>query len=120
MRVLVAGFALVIALLAAAAFVGLRSIQSIRASAASLAREQAVANRLLDEVQHQQISIGYIFSVLARDPDSVDLDILEQLDQTDRNIDRIVAEGEGTPERQSMAATEARLLGVLHWRPAGC
>src|SRR5690242_17815767 len=99
-RVLAAGFALVIALLAAAAFVGLRSIESIRSSAASLVREQAVANRLLDEVQHQQASIGNIFSVLARDPDSVDLDILKQLDETDRNIDRIVAEGEATPERQ--------------------
>ena len=99
-RVLVAGFGLVIALLAAAAFVGLRSIGSIRSSAASLVREQAVANRLLDEVQRQQVSIGDIFSVLARDPDSVDLDILKQLDQTDHNIDRIVAEGEQTPERR--------------------
>ena len=99
-RVLAAGFALVIALLAAAAFVGLRSIESIRSSAASLVREQAVANRLLDEVQHQQVSIGDIFSVLARDPDSVDLDILKQIDQTDQNIQRIVAEGERTPERR--------------------
>src|SRR5438105_1781186 len=102
-RVLVAGFALVIALLAAAAFVGVRSIESIQSSAASLVREQAVANRLLDEVHRQQASIGDIFSVLARDPDSVDLDILEQLDQTDQNIDRIVAEGERTPEKRLYA-----------------
>jgi signal transduction histidine kinase len=99
-RVLVAGFALVIALLAAAAFVGLRSIESIRSSAASLVREQAVANRLLDEVQRQQVSIGDIFSALARDPDSVDLDILKQLDETDQNIDRIAAEGLHTPEQR--------------------
>jgi signal transduction histidine kinase len=99
-RVLVAGFALVIALLAAAAFVGVRSIQSIQSSAANLVQEQAVANRLLDEVQHQQAAIGDIFSVLARDPDSVDLDILKQLDQTDQNIERITAQGEHTPERR--------------------
>lgn len=99
-RVLVAGFALVIALLAAAAFVGLRSIESIQSSAASLVREQAVANRLLDEVQRQQVAIGDIFSVLVRDPDSVDLDILKQLDETDQNIGRIVAEGERTPQRK--------------------
>lgn len=98
-RVLVAGFALVIALLAAAAFVGLRSIDSIQSSAASLVREQAVANRLLDEAQRQQAAIGEIFSVLARDPDTVDLDLLKQLDETDRNIDRIAAEGERTPEK---------------------
>src|SRR5260370_24865150 len=98
--VLVAGFALVIALLAAAAFVGVRSIQSIQSSAANLVREQAVANRLLGEVRRQQTSIGEIFSVLARDPDYVDLNILDQLDETDRNIDRIVAEGEHTPQQK--------------------
>ena len=53
LQVLVAGFALVIVLLAAAAFVGLRSIESIQSSAGNLVREQAVANRLLDEVQRQ-------------------------------------------------------------------
>jgi signal transduction histidine kinase len=100
LQVLIAGFALVIALLAAAAFVGLRSIESIQSSAANLVNEQAVANRLLDEAQRQQVSISDIFSVLARDPDSVDLDILKQLDQTDQNIDRIVAEGEHTPDRR--------------------
>jgi signal transduction histidine kinase len=122
LRVLVAGFGLVIALLAAAAFVGVRSVHSIQSSAASLVREQAVANRLLDEVRHQQTAIGDIFSVLARDPDTVDLDILKQLDQTDRNIDRIVQEGERTPEerlwrqlkRSSMefSAEARRLLNV--------
>src|ERR1051326_7025663 len=86
-RVLVAGFALVIILLAAAAFVAVRSIQSIQSSAASLVREQSVANRLLDEVQHQQAAIGDVFSMLARDPDTVDLDILKQLDQADQNIE---------------------------------
>src|SRR6476661_6897989 len=99
-RVLAGGFALVIVLLAAAAFVSVRNIESIQSGANSLVREQAVANRLLDEVQRQQVSIGEIFAVMARDPDSVDLDILKQLDQTDANINRITAEGESTPERR--------------------
>ncbi len=98
--VLVAGFTLVIGLLALAAFEGLRSIQSIQSSASSLVHEQAVANKLLDEAQRQQSSISAIFSVLARDPDYVDLNILDQLDQTDRNMERIVAEGEHTPEKK--------------------
>jgi signal transduction histidine kinase len=119
LRVLLAGFALVIALLAVAAFVGVRGIRSIQANAESLVRQQAITNRLIDELQKQQSSLTEIFSVMARDPDSVDLEILEQLDRTQRNLDRIVAEGGQTPQRelwrqlrQASAAfsTEARRL----------
>jgi signal transduction histidine kinase len=122
LSVLLAGFTLVILLLLAAAFVGVRSIQSIQANAESLVREQSLTNRLIDEVQRQQVSLSEIFSVMARDPDTVDLDILRQLDQTDQNIERIVAEGERTPQRQlwlqlkrasAAFSTEARrLLGM--------
>jgi len=99
-RVLIAGFACVIGLLLAASFVGVRNIESIQDSAASLIREQAVTNRLIDELQRQQTSLTEVFSVLARDPDSVDFDrIMSQLDEADRNIDRIAAEGAQTPER---------------------
>src|SRR2546422_702054 len=119
LRVLLAGFALVIALLAVAAFVGVRGIRSIQGNAESLVRQQAITNRLIDELQKQQSSLTEIFSVMARDPDSVDLEILEQLDRTQRNLDRIVAEGGQTPQRelwrqlrQASAAfsTEARRL----------
>src|ERR1041385_5200147 len=98
-RVLIAGFGLVIVLLLAAAFVGIRNIESIQASAASLVREQSVANRLIDELHSQQTNLFEVFSVLARDPDSVDFDrIMNQLDEAGRDIDRISAEGEQTAD----------------------
>src|ERR1051325_2411938 len=98
-RVLAAGFGLVILLLVAAAIVGVRSVQAIQESASNLVREQTVTNRLIDELHSQQTSLSEVFSVLARDPDSVDFDrIMAQLDEADRDIDRISAEGAGTVE----------------------
>ncbi len=98
-RVLIAGFALVFVLLVAASIVGIRNIQSIQQNATDLLREQAVTNRLIDELHSQQTTLSEVFSVLARDPDSVDYDrIMAQLDEADRDIARISAEGSQTPE----------------------
>lgn len=98
-RVLIAGFALVIALLLAAALAGIRNIQSIQENAASMVREQAVTNRLISELEQQQTNLRDVFSVLARDPDSVDYEhIMSQLAQADRDINRISAEGAKTSE----------------------
>ncbi|HEY2018529.1 MAG TPA: ATP-binding protein [Bryobacteraceae bacterium] len=98
-RALILGFGLVILLLLGAASVGIRNIRSIQASAANLVREQSVTNRLIDELQSQQISLSEVFSVLARDPDSVDYDhIMKQLDEADRDIDRISTAGAQTDE----------------------
>ncbi|HLK67197.1 MAG TPA: ATP-binding protein [Bryobacteraceae bacterium] len=103
-RVLIAGFSLVILLLVAAAIVGIRNIQSIRENAASLVREQSVTNRLIDELHSQQTSLSEVFSLLSRDPDSVDTDrILSQLDEADRDIDRISTEGAQTPDSRLWA-----------------
>ena len=103
-RVLLAGFGLVIALLLAAALVSVRSIDSIQQNAASLVREQSVTNRLIDELHSQQTSLSEVFSILARDPDSVDYDrIMSQLAEADRDIDRISTEGAQTPERELWA-----------------
>ena len=99
-RVLIAGFGLVILLLLTAALVGIRNIQSIQENAANLVREQAVANRLIDELQQQQASLSGVFSILARDPDSVDYEqIMSQLAEADRDISRISEEGAQTAER---------------------
>jgi len=101
LRVLITGFGLVILLLLAASVVGVQNIHSIQQNAADLVREQAVTNRLIDELHHQQTSLTEVFSVLARDPDSVDYDaIIQQLDQAGTDIDRICAEGSRTPERE--------------------
>ena len=99
LRVLIAGFALVILLLLAAAAVGVYNIQSIQRNAASLVREQAVTNGLIAELQRQQTSLSDVFSSMARDPDSLDyVQILSQLDEADRDIDQISAQGAKTPE----------------------
>lgn len=99
-RILIAGFGLVIVLLLAAALVGLRNIRSIQENASSLVREQAVTNGLIDELQQQQKSLTEVFSILARDPDSVDYDhIMSQLAEADRDIARISQEGSATAER---------------------
>jgi signal transduction histidine kinase len=98
-RVLMAGFTLVIVLLVAAAIVGVRSIQSIQANADNLVREQSLTNRLIDELHSQQTTLSEVFSVLARDPDSVDYyKIMGQLDEADRDIARISQEGARTAD----------------------
>jgi signal transduction histidine kinase len=100
-RVLIAGFALVILLLVAAAIVGLRNIQSIQTEAAGLIREQSVTNRLIDELHSQQTSLREVFSVLARDPASVDYEhIMSQIEEADRDIARISSEGAATAEAE--------------------
>ncbi len=101
LRVLIAGFSLVIVLLLAGAFIGIGNIHTIKENAARLVAEQQSTNRLLEEVRRQQANLTDVFSILARDPDSVDSGkILSQLDEADRNIDRIVAEGAQTPQRR--------------------
>jgi signal transduction histidine kinase len=98
-RVMIAGFALVILLLAAAATVGIRNIRFIQGTSRDLLREQSVSRRLIGELQRQQTSLSGVFGVLARDPDSVDYTaIMAQLDEADRDIDRIAREGAQTKE----------------------
>jgi signal transduction histidine kinase len=98
-RVLIAGFSLVTLLLLAAAIVGIRNIQSIQENVDGLVREQSLSNRLIDELHSQQTTLSEVFSVLARDPDSVDYyKIMSQLDEADRDIARISADGARTSE----------------------
>ena len=100
-RVLIAGVSLVILLLVAAAIVGIRNIQSIQENVAKLVREQSLSNRLIDELHSQQTTLSEVFSVLARDPDSVDYyKIMSQLDEADRDIARISSEGARTAESE--------------------
>ena len=119
--ILIAGFSLVILLLLAAAVVGARNIHSIQRTAASLVEEQSVTARLTGELHRQQSSVSEVFAVLARDPDSVDYQrILAELDEADRDIDRISAEGASTAEnalwqrlRQSSLTFSAEARHIL-------
>ena len=122
LRVLLGGFGLVILLLLAASVVGVGNIRSIQRNAADLVREQAVTNRLIGELQHEERSLREVFSVLARDPKSVDYaGIMAQLDEADRDIKRISAEGASTAEhdlwarlQQTSLAFSAEARGLLN------
>jgi signal transduction histidine kinase len=98
LRVLVVGFAAVIALLAAAAFIGVKNARSIAESTAGLVTDQLVIERLLDEVEREQSVLNATFYRLSRAPDAVDRErVATDLDQTDRDIARLVAEARGGP-----------------------
>ncbi|MDQ2898361.1 MAG: histidine kinase [Acidobacteriota bacterium] len=100
-RVLIAGFSLVIILLLAAGFIGIRNIQSIKENAASLVQEQRVSTRLIGEIQQEQSTLSAVFYKLARDPDTVNYkQILPQLDMIDANMERIADEARGTPQER--------------------
>ena len=99
LRVLVIGFTAVIALLAVAAFIGVRNAHSIASSAASLVADQLVDARLLDEVEREQEVLNAAFYRLSRAPDIVDRErVLADLDQTDQEITALVAQARGGPD----------------------
>lgn len=100
-RTLAAGFSVVILFLLAAAYVGVRNIRVIQQDAADLVRQQAVANRLIAGLRQQQTTLREVFSILARDPDSVDYaGMMEQLDAAGAEIARVSGEGSQTAERE--------------------
>ncbi|HYM11640.1 MAG TPA: sensor histidine kinase [Bryobacterales bacterium] len=121
LRVLFVGFALVILLLLAAAFVGLENIRSIKENAASLVEEQLVTTRLIDEIQREEGTLTAVFHSLERRPEMVDRNkILAQLDESDRHIQHIVAQAAGAPEeslwrdlRRASAAFAAEVRRLL-------
>jgi signal transduction histidine kinase len=121
LRVLVVGFALVILLLLAAAFVGVENVRSIQANAARLVGEQLVTTRLIDEIQREEGSLTAVFHSLETwTPASVNREnILSQLNESDQHIEKIVVAAAGSPEeplwlelRSASAgfSAEARLL----------
>src|SRR5215831_6449598 len=96
LRVLVIGFAAVIALLAAAAIIEINNARSIAASATELVNNQLVTARLLDEVEREQSVLNATLYGISNTPDAVDRErILADLDQTDSEIRKLVAEGRG-------------------------
>ena len=99
LRVLLAGFALVILLLVVAGIVAIRNIRSIQANAATLVEEQKENTDLIEEVQREQAALSAVFYNLARDPESVDREkILTDLNAVNENISELVSETADTPE----------------------
>jgi signal transduction histidine kinase len=100
LRVLVIGFAVVIALLAAAAVIGVHNARSITASAAGLVSDQLVITRLLDEVEREQEALNAAFYRMSRAPENVDrAKVLAALDQTGGEVAILVANARGGPDQ---------------------
>ncbi|MCS7042477.1 MAG: sensor histidine kinase [Bryobacteraceae bacterium] len=99
-RVLAAGYGLVILCLLAAGLLGVRNLASIRATSAQLLGEQVRIQNLLEAVLRGQRAINAVFADFAREPDTIDeAQLLSQLENSDREIERIAEEAAGEPEQ---------------------
>jgi signal transduction histidine kinase len=111
LRVLVIGFAVVIALLAAAAVIGVHNARSITATAAGLVADQLVITRLLDEVEREQEALNAAFYRLSRSPEKVDrAKVLAALDQTGGEVAVLVAKAHGGPDEAAWNSLERAVL----------
>ena len=110
-RVLAGGFTVVIVLLAAAAAIGVRNARSTGASAATLAADQLVIVRLLDEVEREQAALNAAFYRLSRTPEKVDREaLLAALDQTDRQIAQLADQSGAGPDRDAWSDLRRAVL----------
>jgi len=101
LRVLVIGFSAVIALLIAAGFIGLKSVQVIRENSAEIVHNGLVTTRLIDELQREQETLNAAFDKLSRGPELSERErLLAQLDDADQAVERIVAEASGTAQAE--------------------
>ncbi|MGA3186234.1 MAG: sensor histidine kinase [Bryobacteraceae bacterium] len=111
LRVLVIGFAVVIALLAAAAVIGVHNARSITASAAGLVADQLVITRLLDEVEREQEALNAAFYRLSHTPENVDrAKVLAALDETGGQVAILVERARGGPDEAAWNALEHAVL----------
>ncbi len=108
-RVLAIGFTAVIVFLFVAAFIGANNVRSISHFASDVVTDQLVITHLLDEVEQEQRVLDASFYRLSSSPQTVDpSQILSSLDQTDREIARLVDQNRFGPDRQlwqSLAGT---------------
>jgi signal transduction histidine kinase len=111
LRVLVIGFAVVIALLAAAAVIGVHNARSITASTGALVADQLVITRLLDEVEREQGALNAAFYRLSRAPENVDrAKVLAALDQTGGEVQILVEKARGGADEAAWNALERAVL----------
>ncbi len=111
LRVLIAGFAVVIALLAAAAVIGVQNARSVTASTANLVESQLTLTRLLDEVEREQEALNAVFYRLSRSPDNVDrAQILTALDVTGKQVAGLVEKARGGPDELEWNALQRAVV----------
>lgn len=93
--VLAIGFAVVIASLLAAAYIGWQNTELMQQSAANLSHEQMATLQLVDRIQRSQVTLRLIVFRIIQDPDSVEFaEILALLDRADSEIRQAVAQSE--------------------------
>ncbi len=99
LAVLVAGFALVMLLLLAAAAIAVRNGREIQTDAEQLVSEQGLTARLVNQVRVEQATLNSIFYQLTRNPDpTYQADLLRQLDSAGDSISRLARNAGNTPE----------------------
>lgn len=99
LRVLVAGFALVVALLGLAGYVAVRGTRAIEIDAAQVGRQQLAMARLLNDVPAGQNTMAAILHQLAPGQDAIDREaLLRELEAADRGLVKIASLATGTPE----------------------
>jgi signal transduction histidine kinase len=97
--VLAVGFALELILMVAASLIQARHSRSMEASADELVQEQLVTARLINEIQDEQGTLNAVFYELSSAKGSLDrANLITQLDETDRDIARILAAAANSPE----------------------
>jgi signal transduction histidine kinase len=111
LRVLVAGFAVVIALLAAAAVIGVQNARSITASTAVLVADQLTVTRLLDEVEREQEALNAVFYRMSRAPEKVDrAKVLAALDEAGGQVAILVQHARGGPDEAAWNELERAVI----------
>jgi signal transduction histidine kinase len=111
LRVLVIGFAVVIALLATAAVIGVHNARSITATTAGLVADQLAITRLLDEVEREQGALNAAFYGISRAPENVDrARVLAALNQTGAEVATLVKNARGSPDEAAWNALERAVL----------
>ncbi len=105
---LVAGFALVVALLGLAGFVAVRGTRAIEDDSAQVGREQLAMARLLNDIQAGQNTMAAILHQLAPGQDAIDrASLLRDLESADRGLTAIAASAWRTPEAARWKELEA-------------
>jgi signal transduction histidine kinase len=104
LKILIAGFALVMVLLVVAGVVGARGARTLERDASRLVHQQLLTARLINEIEIEQATINAIFYRLIRASEPEDRDsLLADLDATDQDFARIAQSASGTPEAQLWA-----------------
>lgn len=95
------GFSAVLALLIAAGFIGLKSVQLIQQNSAEIVHNGQITTGLIDELQREQATLNAAFYKLSRGPELSERErLLAQLDGANQGVERIVSETAGTSQAE--------------------